>query len=155
MPSLTRKKYLNYSSFAGQTVEQVFGKQIEQSNKMEASVLSSVVLMNNGKGNFTMSKLPYSTQWYPLYAFLAGNFFGSQNDIITAGNFYGVPPYEGRYDAGYGDVLSVKNNKIVSFANSGFTDGEVRDLKLIGTRSGPILAVARNNNTIRFYHFKK
>ena len=156
LPALMRKKYANYSSMAGQTIEEVFGERLQHTKKFTASTLSSVLLLNNGKGNYTMSKLPFGAQWSPLFAFLTGDFNGDhKTDVLAAGNFYGVLPYEGRYDAGYGIFLAGSGG--AHFADgsgrSGFMPGgEVRDIKSIKTvLNKTIFAVARNNQTILFY----
>jgi enediyne biosynthesis protein E4 len=157
LPALMRKKYADYSSLAGQTIEEVFGEKLNYTKKFTASTLSSVLLLNNGKGNYTVSKLPFEVQWSPVFAFLSGDFSGRhRTDLLAAGNFYGVLPYEGRYDAGYGVFLSGSGG--AQFENwpslrSGFMPvGEVRDIKAIKTiRNRTIIAVARNNQSILFY----
>lgn len=158
LPALMRKKYLNYSSFAGQTVEEVFDeKKLDHTKKYTASFLSSVLLTNNGKGSFTISKLPMQVQWSPAFAFFTGDFNAdNKTDIITAGNFYGVLPYEGRYDAGFGNVLLGAGSpcfNTISPIQSGFLAmGEVRDIKKIKLANGRnCLIIARNNNSPLFF----
>jgi hypothetical protein len=89
----------------------------------------------------------------PLFGF--ARLSGSYNGILAGGNFSGVLPYEGRYDADYGDVLiSDKggNFKYISSVSSGFLlRGEVRDIKEIKTANGIIYAVAFNNKRIEFF----
>ena len=74
---------------------------------------------------------------------------------MAGGNFIGVLPYEGRYDADYGDLLIVNKNRDFSELSpvaSGFLlRGEVRDIKIIKTARGHIYAVAFNNNKLRFF----
>ena len=76
-------------------------------------------------------------------------------DIISGGNLYGVTPYEGRYDASWGDIrLSGKDghSKWLSPVNSGWlVRGEVRDIKKIKTSRGFIYVVARNNDSLVFF----
>jgi enediyne biosynthesis protein E4 len=156
LPALMRKKYANYSSMAGQTIEAVFGERLQHTKKFTASTLSSVLLLNNGKGNYTMSKLPFGAQWSPLFAFLTGDFNGDhKTDVLAAGNFYGVLPYEGRYDAGYGIFLAGSSSAHFDEASGGsgfMLGGEVRDIKSIKTvLNKTIFAVARNNQPILFY----
>jgi hypothetical protein len=66
-----------------------------------------------------------------------------------------VVPFEGRYDADYGDMLLMdkdKNFKYISPVSSGFLlRGEVRDIKAIKTANGIIYAVAFNNKQIEFF----
>ncbi len=157
LPALMRKKYLNYSSAAGQTVEEIFGDNLKHSKKFTASILSSVQLLNNGKGKYSINKLPFEAQWSPLFAFLTGDFNNDhKTDVLAAGNFYGVLPYEGRYDASYGVFLA--GNGAVHFDNlsplkSGFMPtGEIRDIKAIRTIGNKsIFAVAGNDQAIQFY----
>jgi len=156
LPALTRKKYVNYSGFAGQTIEEVFGEKLEHIKKYTAGMLSSIMLMNNGTGNYTLSKLPMEVQWSPVFALLAGDFNADhKTDIITAGNFYGVLPYEGRYNAGYGTVslgTGASRFMVPSPFQSGFlVPGEVRDIKKIKLANGQqCLIIARNNDSLVF-----
>ena len=77
------------------------------------------------------------------------------NHILAGGNFWGVLPYEGRYDADYGDMISTSKQrqfKWVSSVSSGFLlKGEVRDIKPIKTATGIIYAVAFNNKPLQFF----
>lgn len=160
LPALMRKKYANYSSLAGQTIEEMFGDKLGQVKKFTASILSSVLLTNNGKGNYTLSALPAQAQWSPVFAFLTADFNADhKSDIIAAGNFYGVLPYEGRYDAGYGSVLlnagPSKFTALSPFQSGLMAPGEVRDIKVIKTADGKtIFAVARNNKSILFFRLR-
>src|SRR2546422_11588931 len=55
---------------------------------------------------FRSHALPTEAQFAPIYASLAGDFDGDgRTDLVTAGNFSGVTPVEGRYDASYGLFL--------------------------------------------------
>ncbi len=157
LPGLLRKKYLDYASLAGKTIEEIFGDNLDQTKKMTADLLSSVLLFNNGKGNYAVSKLPAQLQWSPVFAFLTGDFNADQQtDIIAAGNFYGVLPFEGRYDAGNGSVLLNEHppafRTLTPFQSGWRTAGEVRDIKAIKTIGNKtIFAVARNNEPLLFF----
>jgi len=157
LPALIRKKYPDYASFAGQTIEQVFGSILDKIHPFNASILSSVALMHTRTGQFNLSKLPAQVQWSPVFAFLTGDFnHDQQTDVLAAGNFYGVLPYEGRYDAGYGTVLLGQARgqfkALTPLASGIMAEGEIRDIKTLGTLSGKtLILIARNNNTILFY----
>ncbi|MES1198025.1 MAG: VCBS repeat-containing protein, partial [Chitinophagaceae bacterium] len=156
IPSVIRKKYPGYASFAGQTMENVFGNVLHESKKYIAETLSSVLLINNKK-TFTISYLPSSTQWSSVSTFFTADLNNDNTtDILAAGNFYGVLPYEGRYDAGYGIVMLNENFtrfKIPNSIQTGFSvDGEVRDIRILKTiKGGKMIAVARNNNSMKFF----
>lgn len=68
-------------------------------------------------------------------------------------------PFEGRYDADYGNIIMVDKGKgfrWVSPVAAGFLlRGEVRDIKAINTSNGMIYAVAFNNKTMRFFRLSK
>ena len=131
---LLKKKFLLYNSFAGKTVQEVFGEELEHSLVLNAETLQSGIFKNDGKGNFSFEPLPQEAQEAPVFSFMVTDVNqDGLKDIICGGNFYGVLPYEGRYDANWGDVLLNKDNKEykwLSPVNSGwFMRGEVRDIK--------------------------
>jgi hypothetical protein len=150
---LIKKKFLYYHDFAGKTVTQLFGDSINDSNPLIATSFTSGIFYNRGKGNFVFKAFPSSAQTAPLFGFapLSGPYKG----ILAGGDFSGVLPYEGRYDADYGDVMLFdkgRNFKWLSPLSSGFLlRGEVRDIKAIKTATGIIYAVAFNNKQIRFF----
>jgi enediyne biosynthesis protein E4 len=157
MPAVIRKKYFSYADFAGKTVEEIFGNQLDDARLLTANMLSSVMLTNNKKGNFLISKLPKEVQWSPVFTFLTDDFNADrQTDLIAAGNFYGVLPYEGRYDAGYGNLLLGKRHQpftnVPPLSSGLLLEGEIRDSKILRTIGGRKLYVfSRNNNTLVFY----
>lgn len=149
---LIKKKFLYYHDFAGKTVEQIFGDSLDKKPLITNSFTSGV-FYNKDKGNFKFKALPSSMQVSPLFGF--AHLSGSHNGILAGGNFSGVLPYEGRYDADYGDVLILDkggNFKYISSVSSEFLlRGEVRDIKEIKTVNGIIYAVAFNNKQIEFF----
>jgi hypothetical protein len=162
LPSVIRKKFADYASFAGKNIYDVFGSLLPKATLLSAEGLSSMVLIQNAGHSFNMVKLPPSLQWSPLFSFCINDFNGDgKADIISGGNFYGVSPFEGRYDASYVDVLvSNKTNDVLqplpAYQSGLWVKGEVRDIKVIkGTGSKRILAVAVNNNIIKFYSINK
>ena len=109
-------------------------------------------MITNNKGALTVAKLPASLQWSPVFSFCTGDFNGDgKTDIIAGGNFYGVNPYEGRYDAAAISVLVNAGDHLKNEATqSGISiTGEVRDIKRIKTLQGKsIFLAARNNDSI-------
>ncbi|WP_462264625.1 VCBS repeat-containing protein [Mucilaginibacter sp.] len=154
---LLKKKFLYYHDFAGKTVQQLFGDSLTDNKPLTATTFTSGIFYNQGKGRFTFKPLPAAAQAAPAFAFAPFN--GTQSGILAGGNFWGVLPYEGRYDASWGSVLLSKNNRQYAAASpvtSGFVlRGEVRDIKPIRTATGIIYAVAVNNQPIKFFKLKK
>jgi hypothetical protein len=157
LPSI-RKRFLKYSDFAGKTVQEVFGNQLDNALSLNAQTLASGIFVNDGKGNFSFNPFPWEVQESPLFSFLTEDVDqDGLTDIITGGNLYGVLPYEGKYDANWGDILLNKNTKYqwISPVNSGWlVRGETRDIKKIKTAKDTLYIVARNNNSLLFFrHF--
>lgn len=158
-PALLRKNYPTYESFGGQTVNDIFGGSISDNRVLNANMLSSVVLLNTGKNGFNLNSLPTEIQWSPLLAIAATDLnHDGKTDVITGGNFSGVTPLEGFYDATNGGVMvsmANGNQKVVPMYRSGFVaKGEVRDIKILRALNSKIVAVARNNDSILFYEIK-
>ena len=152
MPSIIRKRYNNYSTFAGQTVEQILGDALGRAQTLQAEVLSSVVLMNTGRGGYSLSRLPKEVQWSPVFSFLAHDLDGDgRKDIIAAGNFDGVMPYEGRYDASYGVLLRSGRDALPVGRSGLLLEGEIRDSKVVRTARGPLFVFSRVNGSLVFY----
>ena len=85
---------------AGKTVEDIFGKKLDSAALFQAYTLASVALINDRKGHFTVSPLPYPLQWTPIFSFAPYDFNGDGKlDFLAGGNFFGTQPFEGRYDA--------------------------------------------------------
>jgi hypothetical protein len=79
-----------------------------------------------------------------------------KKDLLCAGNFYGVLPYEGIYNASRGIYLKQTSGNgfaPVPAARSGIKiKGEVRDIKSLRLANGRMLyIIARNNDAPVFY----
>lgn len=156
---LLKKKFLYYHDFAFKTVEEVFGDSLKNTVPLAVNTFSSGIFYNKGGGNFEFKAFPSAAQVAPLFALLAEDVNeDGKKDVLCGGNFYGVLPYEGRYDADFGNVLINAGNRdfqTSSAVDNGFLlRGEVRDIKKIKTKNGYIYAVARNNAGIEFFRPK-
>ena len=148
-----KKAYLTYSEVAGKTVNYLFDDLFKDYIELKAETLSSTCFMGDGKGGFTKTPLPKQIQLAPVMAWAALD-PKNANRFLAAGNFYGVLPYEGRYDALLPTSFSF--NKAVSAFNITYdfksANGEVRDFKWVHTdKYGDVLVQARNNNSLLFY----
>lgn len=146
-----KKAYLKYSEVAGKTVDYIFYDLFKDYIELTAEELSSSCFINNGKGGFKKLQLPHELQLAPVFSFtpLSDNKPGL---FLAGGNFYGVTPYEGRYDALLPTAFSF--NKETSEFNVVATlpsvAGEIRDQKWINYKGDKWLIVARNNDSIMF-----
>ncbi|HZX58149.1 MAG TPA: VCBS repeat-containing protein, partial [Mucilaginibacter sp.] len=154
---LIKKKFLYYHDFAGKSVGELFGDSLKDSKPLIVTSFTSGVFYNKGNANFEFKAFPAQAQSAPLFGFAL--LPGIDKGILAGGNFSGVIPFEGRYDADYGDVIMLDKNKgfrWVSPASNGFLlRGEVRDIKAIKTANGLIYAVAFNNTTMKFFKLSK
>jgi len=150
MPVL-KKHYLTYSEVAGKTVDYVFFDLFKDYTELEAETLSSSCFINDGKGAFNRGDLPEELQFAPVMSFAALQ--PERNAFLAAGNFYGVTPYEGRYDALQPTAFSY-SGKIAWQVNAIMPNvkGEVRDAKWLRTTGGnKLLVLARNNDRLQFF----
>lgn len=132
MPML-RKKYPQYRDFAGQTIEEIFGREpLENATLLEVAELRSGYLKNEG-GRFAFVAFPVALQVAPIMEFLPGDFDGDgAPELLAAGNYFGVKPYQGRLDAFPGAVI--RNEKEILLGNRiglDFMNKSIRHLALV------------------------
>lgn len=146
-----KKAYVTYSEVAGKTVDYMFFDLFKNYTESKAEVLASSYFINDGKGNFTRYDLPDELQLAPVMSFVHASATGAGNQFIGAGNFYGVIPYEGRYDALIPSVFTTDKLNRVQPALP-LVSGEVRDMKWLNVAGkGKILVVSRNNSPLLFF----
>lgn len=146
-----KKYYLNYSDVAGKTVQYMFYDLFKDYIELKAETLSSSCFLNDGKGNFKRMDLPEELQMAPIMSF--SNYNGQSQTFMAAGNFYGVLPYEGRYDALLPTVFSFDKGKPVidERINMPSVNGEMRDIKWLNSENNSkLLVLARNNDSLIF-----
>ena len=156
MPAL-RTRFPTYASFGASRVEDIVpSAALKKAQVLEADTLASVIALNRGDGTFELRALPAEAQFAPVFASLAGDFDGDgKTDVIVAGNFFGVTPAEGRYDASYGLLLHGDGTgrfAPVDMESSGLAiDGQVRRLAFLrSAKYGRVIVVAKNNDLMNF-----
>lgn len=155
MPQL-RSKYAAYADFGASRIEDIFpAPELRQAKVLEARVFASSVALNNGNGTFNLHPLPIEAQFAPIYAVLADDFDDDGHpDLLVAGNFHGVTPVRGRYDASYGLVLRGRGDgrfESVDMEESNLViEGQVREMKLLRRAGGErLIVVARNGDKLQ------
>ena len=147
-----KKSYLRYSDVAGKTVQYMFYNLFKDYRELKAETLGSSVFLNDGKGHFTRADLPDEVQLAPVFAFAPVTVSGKPG-FLAGGNFYGVIPYEGRYDGLLPSVMTLNagTQKMEVAAQLSFAEGEIRDARWIKMAGGKkVLVLGRNNAKLLF-----
>lgn len=154
-----KKKYTTYEAYAGQSVEDIFGEQLQQAIKRQAFTLESSVIWNNGDGSYTQQALPAEAQLAPVQSLLLHDFNGDgQAELLLSGNFEGTKPEEGRYDTNRGLLLKVgpedRQFKLMPAAETGLkVKGVVNQAAVLQGKNQKIVVFGRNNDKPEVYAF--
>ncbi|MDH3456083.1 MAG: VCBS repeat-containing protein, partial [Gemmatimonadota bacterium] len=151
-----RDKFGSYSDFGASQIEDIFPRsELRRAEVREAYLFASSVALNSGDGSFDLRPLPTEAQFAPIYAALPGDFDGDgYTDVVLAGNFSGVPPVRGQYDASYGLLMRGDGTGSLAAvdleASNLVIDGQVRDLALLRhADGGRLIVVARNDDSLQ------
>jgi hypothetical protein len=103
-----KKDFVNYTDFAGKTVEEIFRRfDLEGAKQLEAHQFESVVLVNQEGKKFQSIPLPAEAQFSPIEAMLLTDV--NQDgfpDLIIGGNNTSSAPYFGAYQGSWGNILT-------------------------------------------------
>ena len=151
-----RKKFPTYKAFGGSTLADIVPRQqVRAATVLEAETFASAIALNRGAGTFELRALPLEAQFAPIHAALADDFDGDRTvDLMVAGNFFGVTPARGRYDASYGLLLNGDGTGglvPVDMEQSGLVvEGQARRMAFLKRANGErVIVVARNNDGLQ------
>ncbi|MFQ5640664.1 MAG: FG-GAP repeat domain-containing protein [bacterium] len=162
-----QQKFPRHADYAGKQVMEIFTEtQLSRAVVKKAYTFATTVFWGKEDGTFLQQPLPAEAQFSPVYAIMAKDFDADgAKDLLLAGNFYGVNPQLGRYDASYGTLL--KGDGTGSFAfvpiqKSGLSlTGQVRDMVFLPYRNKQsprgfgdreeIIIFAKNDGRIQVY----
>ena len=154
---MLKKKFNNYKSFAGKTVEEIFDiKMLEKAAYYEVHNMKSGYLRND-KGKFTFVPFSNKMQVSPITSFAITDFDGDgKEEVFAAGNYFGVTPYHSRFD-GFSGAL-IKDQKTIYLGNQigiDLTKKAVRHLDVITFNGKNHLLVTVNNKKAEVYELPK
>jgi enediyne biosynthesis protein E4 len=158
IPSLA-KRYSKFDDYKDQTIEDIFTDEVlNRAYKLNARVMESCVLINSGKGSFSLTPLPVEAQFTPVYAIATGDFNrDGYCDILLGGNQYRVKPEMGINDAGYGLFLKGTAHgqwlPVSSLSSGIFVKGEIRDFTLLKVKGSNVIVTSKNNDYLQFYKY--
>ncbi len=154
IPKYMGKKYTTYSSFAGQTMVDIFGEKLKE-NQMFSNEFRHLLLINNG-GVFAVTPLPFEAQRGPITGMQSIDV--NQDgylDLLAIGNNRYTRDQHGPDDAHNGCVLINLKGKGFRFENglqSGFHipgDGRGMALAQFGTQTR-VICTQNNAKTLAF-----
>ena len=148
-----KKEFFYAKDFAGKSVQQIWKKKLADATVLNAQTLQTMIFINNGKGAFDAKVLPTPMQFAPVFGF-AGLSMGRDFNLLYAGNFFGVVPYEGIYDALVPAFYNEASGTITNTPLLNSIRGEVRDIKLIqlANKKKGIL-IAKNNDELQLLQY--
>ena len=159
VPSI-KKKFENYNEYSTATLTDVYDE-----NKLEKGIHYQVKSFASAyfefkDGKFVKHELPNVAQMAPINQVILRDFDGDgHTDILAAGNLYASEVETPRADAGQGVFLKGDGNggfKTVSNGESGFfTDGDVKDLKMITVQNSKYILSAKNNGFLQFIRYNR
>jgi hypothetical protein len=157
-----KKRFNNYKSFAFATMDEIFPpKKRDSAIRLEANILQSCFIQNDGGGKFTMIPLSKEAQISPINGMLVDDFDGDGNlDVLINGNDFGTEVSIGRYDALNG--LLLKGNGAgkflpLSIQQSGiYIPGNGKALvKLLSSSGNYLVAASQNKDALKLFELKR
>lgn len=158
IPSL-KKLNLKHHDYAGKTIQELFKDNIKDAAVKMVNYASSCIAINDGKGKFTIKKLPAAIQLSSVNAIKILDINGDKfPDIIAAGNCLDLLPQFCRLDASYGHVLiNDRKGGFIDLPNqqSGIAvKGQTRDIITFRKNTNQYILFLENDNFPALYKIK-
>ncbi len=152
-----RKQNLKYVDFAQKSVQELFtSEEIKKASETTFDYPSSCIAINDGKGTFTVRKLPVMTQLSCIRSILCTDVNADgKTDLVLGGNEFDFLPQFSRLDASFGHVLindGDANFDCVGAAQSGLElRGQIRDIVSIKGKDKEYLLFLQNSDYPKLY----
>jgi enediyne biosynthesis protein E4 len=151
MPVL-KKKFLYAEDYAKASLREIFpSEKLDQAKQLMVDYFANAILLNNGKGNFTLKELPAENQFSCLKSGIEINIDSKSSAVLLFGNFYQNNIQIGRNDADFGSLLFYDGNeKLHSELIDGLIlKGQVRKVEVLMVHDKPHYVLAMNNDSLR------
>ena len=153
---LIKKQFIYAKDFAKAEIKDFLDGKFTSGDQLEANYFTSVIYLNNGKGDFDKMPLPELAQISPISSFeLVDVNKDHLPDVLLGANFYRCNIQMGRYDADFGTVLvnKGKGKFIVEEKYNLNLPGELRSAKAISINGKKSYILPRNNEKTLLYSF--
>ena len=148
-----RKKFTTYKSMAGKSIDEIFQKSIlNKATILEVHTLASGYLKNENN-RFEFVPFINELQVSPISSFLEYDFnFDGENEILAAGNYFGVTPFHGRFDS-FPGALIIDEEQVILGNKIGldFSLKAVKKLDIIKVNNKPYVLATINNDKAQVY----
>jgi hypothetical protein len=145
-----KKKYLLAKNFANASLADIFGAdKLSKSIRYEANTFQSTYFENTGGMNFKPHRLPDELQYSPVKSALVTDLNSDgKPEVIVGSNWYDCNIEMGRYDSGYGNILTIGANGQMQVDPLGDLRirGEIRRIEPIKTGGKTAFILARNDS---------
>jgi len=148
-----RKKFTTYKDFAGKPIEEILERnQFKEATELYVNELRSGYLEND-QGKFRFVPFSRQLQVAPIMAFLKYDFDDDgTEEVLAAGNYFGVKPYHGRLGAFAGAMIKGKNNVILGDQlGLDLAQRSIRHLNILTINNQPYLLATFNNDKVQLY----
>ena len=148
-----RKKFTTYKDFAGKPIEEILERnQLKEATVLYVNELRSGYLKNE-KGKFRFVPFSRQLQVAPIMAFAKYDFDGDGiEEVLAAGNYFGVKPFHGRLGAFAGAMIKGENNVILGDQlGLDLAQRSIRHLNILTIRNQPYLLATYNNEKVQLY----
>jgi hypothetical protein len=159
MPFIT-DSFPTFKAYAIAEIAEICGPKIDTALHLTARGFYTSLFLNDGKGKFTMQKLPNEAQFSPTKDILAEDVNGDGHiDLVLVGNMYDTEVETVRYDAGRGTVL-LGNGKgdfspMQPMESGFFAWDNVKQIRKIKIGEKEVYLLAVNNGKLMAFEKKK
>ena len=152
-----KKTNLKFSEYAKKDITSLFSREkVKASIVKEVNESRSVIALNEGNFNFSMTPLPNEVQWNSVNTGVVDDFNNDGNvDLILAGGEDNLKPQFSKLDSGFASLLMGKGDGTFSFVpvkNSGLRlRGTVRSMGVVNMKNNKGYLLGINNQKPIFY----
>lgn len=153
-------QFPTYDAFSKATMTEIFGPDLSEGLRLEATWMASSYIENQGNGQFKVKPLPMEAQFSTAHAVAVEDLTGDGiPDIVLAGNMLQAEVETCRHDASIGTILkgNGKGNwsPLPWLITGFFASGDVKDLAVVKDEQHvPMIIVSRSNGSVTVHTFR-